>query len=229
MHLRLPLAGAAAATLLQLAACQTSKPTTASTTAPSTPAMPSSGPAIETLGSYPVPASEFAYVYKKNNGTAPDYGTRASVTDYLTLYTNFRLKVLDAEKQGLDTTRAFNRELEGYKQQLAQPYLTEKGVTDQLVREAYSRMSQEVNASHILIRVAPDASPADTLAAYQKVVALRQRVADGGDFGAIATASSEDPSARENGGKLGYFGNIRKRRAMVRQFTIICSRSRYCP
>ncbi|MGI4863870.1 MAG: peptidylprolyl isomerase [Janthinobacterium lividum] len=204
MHLRLPLAGAAAATLLQLAACQTSKPTTASTTAPSS-AVPTSGPAIETLGSYPVPASEFAYVYKKNNGTAPDYGTRASVTDYLTLYTNFRLKVLDAEKQGLDTTRAFNRELEGYKQQLAQPYLTEKGVTDQLVREAYSRMSQEVNASHILIRVAPDASPADTLAAYQKVVALRQRVMDGGDFGAIATASSEDPSARENGGKLGYF------------------------
>ncbi|RZK37346.1 MAG: peptidylprolyl isomerase [Hymenobacter sp.] len=206
MHLRLPLAGAAAATLLQLAACQTSKPTTASTTVPASSAAPAaSGPVLETLGSYPVPASEFAYVYKKNNGTASDYGTRASVTDYLTLYTNFRLKVLDAEKQGLDTTRAFNRELDGYKQQLAQPYLTEKGVTDQLVREAYGRMSQEVNASHILVRVSPDASPADTLAAYQKIVALRQRVTNGGDFGAIATASSEDPSARENGGKLGYF------------------------
>ena len=206
MHFRLPLAGAAAATLLQLAACQTSKPTTASTTAPALLATPAaSGPVLETLGSYPVPASEFAYVYKKNNGTAPDYGTRASVTDYLTLYTNFRLKVLDAEKQGLDTTRAFTRELDGYKQQLAQPYLTEKGVTDQLVREAYGRMSQEVNASHILVRVNPDASPADTLAAYQKIVALRKRVTDGGDFGAIATASSEDPSAKENGGKLGYF------------------------
>jgi peptidyl-prolyl cis-trans isomerase SurA len=201
------LAGAAAATLLQLAACQTSKPATATTTPASlalgTPV--ATGPAIETLGTYPVSAREFAYVYKKNNATAPDYGTRASVTDYLTLYTNFRLKVLDAEKHGLDTTQAFRRELDGYRQQLALPYLTEKGVTDQLVREAYDRLSQEVNASHILIRVAPDASPADTLAAYQKVVALRQRVTGGEDFGTVATATSEDPSAKENAGKLGYF------------------------
>ena len=206
MQLRLPLAGAAAATLLQLAACQTSKPMAASTTPLTGNAAPvASGPAIETLGSFPVPTSEFAYVYKKNNSTAPDYGTRQSVTDYLTLYTNFRLKVLDAEKQGLDTTRAFNRELDGYRQQLAQPYLTEKGVTDQLVREAYSRMGQEVNASHILIRVPADASPTDTLAAYQKVMALRQRVTAGEDFTTLARANSEDPSAKENGGKLGYF------------------------
>jgi len=206
MQLRLPLAGAAAATLLQLAACQTSKPTAATTPPLAGSAAPAaSGPAIETLGTVPVPASEFAYVYRKNNSTAADYGTRQSVTDYLTLYTNFRLKVLDAEKKGLDTTRAFTRELDGYKQQLAQPYLTEKGVTDQLVREAYGRMSQEVNASHILIRVAPDASPADTLAAYQKVVALRQRVTGGEDFTTLARTVSEDPSAKENGGKLGYF------------------------
>jgi peptidyl-prolyl cis-trans isomerase SurA len=207
MHSRLPLAGAAAATLLQLAACQTSKPTTATTTPASlalgTPV--ATGPAIETLGTYPVSAREFAYVYKKNNSTAADYGTRTSVTDYLTLYTNFRLKVLDAEKHGLDTTQAFRRELDGYKQQLALPYLTEKGVTDQLVREAYDRMGQEVSASHILLRVAPDAAPADTLAAYQKIVALRQRVTGGEDFGRVASTTSEDPSARENAGKLGYF------------------------
>lgn len=208
MSFRLPLAGAAAAALLQLAACQTSKPT-AATTLPAGSALAApqeAGPAIETLGTYPVPAREFAYVYKKNNASAADYGTRASVTDYLTLYTNFRLKVLDAEKHGLDTTQAFRRELDGYKQQLAQPYLTEKGVTDQLVREAYDRMSQEISASHILIRVAPDASPADTLAAYRKTEALRQRVTTGGeDFGTVARATSEDPSAKENSGKLGYF------------------------
>jgi peptidyl-prolyl cis-trans isomerase SurA len=210
MHLRLPLAGAAAATLLQLAACQTSKPTAAATTALTglAAAPAGSGPAIETLGTYKVPASEFGYVYKKNNGTAPEYGTRQSVTDYLTLYTNFRLKVLDAEKRGLDTTQAFHRELDGYRQQLALPYLTEKGVTEQLVREAYSRMGQEVNASHILIRVAPDASPADTVLAYQKISTLRQRVTNGEDFSAVASKTSEDPSAKENGGKLGYFTSM---------------------
>ncbi len=220
MHSRLPLAGAAAATLLQLAACQTSKPTTATTTpaslarATATGATPvATGPAIETLGTYPVPAREFAYVYKKNNGTAPDYGTRASVTDYLTLYTNFRLKVLDAEKQGLDTTQAFRRELDGYRQQLAQPYLTEKGVTDQLVHEAYDRMGQEVNASHILFRVAPDASPMDTLTAYVKAIKAREDILKGTDFGALAKEIDAQLDVRSD--NLGVTFNLTVPAALV--------------
>ncbi|GAB2853773.1 peptidylprolyl isomerase [Hymenobacter ruber] len=198
MHKRILYAGAAVVTLL--AGCQTSKPAASATTGST-----ATGPAVETLGNYPVPANEFAYVYRKNNSSAPDYGTRQSVSDYLDLYTNFRLKVLEAEQKGLDTTQAFKRELEGYRQQLAQPYLTEKSVTDQLVREAYDRMSQEVNASHILVRVSPDATPQDTLIAYQKIVKLREQALSGTDFGQLARANSEDPSAKENGGKLGYF------------------------
>ncbi|UOQ78398.1 hypothetical protein MUN84_07425 [Hymenobacter sp. 5516J-16] len=163
MHKRILFASTAAAALL--AGCQASKPTTAA-----------KSPTLETLGSTEVPASEFAYVYRKNNSSAPEYGTKASVQEYLDLYTNFKLKVLAAEQRGLDTTQAFKRELEGYKQQLAQPYLTEKSVTDKLVREAYDRLSKEVNAAHILVRVQPDAAPKDTLAAYQKITALRQRV-----------------------------------------------------
>jgi peptidyl-prolyl cis-trans isomerase SurA len=198
MHKRILYAGAAVVTLL--AGCQTSKPASTAATASA-----ATGPVVETLGDYPVPANEFAYVYRKNNSSAPDYGTRQSVNDYLDLYTNFRLKVLEAEKRGLDTTQAFKRELDGYRQQLAQPYLTEKSVTDQLVREAYDRMGQEVNASHILFRVAPDATPQDTLAAYQKAEKARQQAVAGEDFGQLARTQSEDPSAKENGGKLGYF------------------------
>ncbi|PJJ54778.1 peptidylprolyl isomerase [Hymenobacter chitinivorans] len=193
MHKRILYAGPLAAALLA-AGCQTTKSVTTA-----------KQPVIETLGTHEVPAGEFAYVYRKNNGTAPEFGTRPSVQEYLDLYTNFKLKVLEAEQRGLDTTQAFKRELEGYKQQLAQPYLTEKSVTDQLVREAYDRMSKEVSASHILIRLAPDAAPADTLVAYNKIVALRQRVTGGEDFNKVAAETSEDPSARDNGGKLGYF------------------------
>ena len=198
MHKRILFAGAAAVTLL--AGCQASKPAAQANAAVSAP-----GPAVEMLGNYPVPANEFAYVYRKNNSTAPEYGTRQSVAEYLELYTNFRLKVLEAEQRGLDTTQAFKRELDGYRQQLSQPYLTEKSVTDLLVREAYERMGQEVNASHILIRVTPDATPQDTLAAYQKIDGIRQQVAGGADFAQLARTQSEDPSARENAGKLGYF------------------------
>ena len=201
MHKGLLYVGTAAVSLL--AGCQASKPAAGTTAA--TTAATDGGPVIETLGAVPVPAREFAYVYRKNNGSAPEYGTRASVQEYLDLYTNFRLKVLDAEKRGLDTTQAFKRELDGYRQQLAQPYLTEKSVTDQLVREAYERMQQEINASHILVRVSPDAAPADTAKAYQTISQYRTQVLGGEDFGKLAGTVSEDPSAKENSGKLGYF------------------------
>lgn len=161
--------------------------------------------AIATLGSQPISTSEFRYVYEKNNGGNEDAYTRESVSDYLNLYTNFKLKVMEAEKRGLDTTMAFKRELEGYKEQLAQPYLTEKSVTDNLVKEAYERMKQEVNASHILVALTPEAAPEDTLAAYNRVMELRKRVQNGEDFGKLAQQYSQDPSAADNNGELGYF------------------------
>ncbi|WP_347157679.1 peptidylprolyl isomerase [Pontibacter chitinilyticus] len=162
-------------------------------------------PVIATLGSEPISTEEFRYVYEKNNGGNEDAYTRQSVTDYLNLYTNFKLKVKEAENRGLDTTMAFKRELEGYKEQLAQPYLTEKSVTDQLVKEAYQRMQKEINASHILLSLSPDAAPEDTLAAYNRMLDLRKRALAGEDFGKLAQQYSQDPSAADNQGDLGYF------------------------
>lgn len=162
-------------------------------------------PIIATIGSQPIYTSEFQYVYEKNNGGNEDAYTRQSVSEYLDLYTRFKLKVMEGESRGLDTTAAFKRELEGYKEQLAQPYLTEKSVTDQLVREAYERLKQEVNASHILLGLPNDPSPQDTLAAYNQALELRKRLDAGEPFDKLAREFSHDPSAAENGGNLGYF------------------------
>jgi peptidyl-prolyl cis-trans isomerase SurA len=162
-------------------------------------------PIIETIGGRNVSVSEFTYVYNKNNAKAPDAYSAKSLKEYLDLYTNFRLKVREAEELGLDTTESFKKELEGYKKQLAQPYLTEKGVTEQLTKEAYERMKEEVNASHILINVTPEADPKDTLAAYNKISGLRQRAVSGESFEKLAVEFSEDPSAKTNKGSLGYF------------------------
>src|SRR5690606_27276900 len=95
---------------------------------------------------------------------------------------------------------SFNKELEGYKKQLAQPYLTEKTVTEQLSKEAYERMKEEVNASHILINVGPDADPKDTLAAYEKITSIKNRAIKGESFEKLAQELSEDPSAKTNKG-----------------------------
>jgi peptidyl-prolyl cis-trans isomerase SurA len=180
--------------------CQTTKnsPTTQKLTTPSSPV-------LMTLGNSQVRTNEFKYVYNKNNANTADAYSEKSLREYLELYTNFRLKILEAEALGRDTSKEFKTELEGYRKQLAQPYLTEKGVTELLIKEAYQRQKEEVSASHILLSVGPDAEPKDTLAAYIKLLEYRKRALAGESFDSLAFKYSQDPSAKQNFGKLGYF------------------------
>jgi len=163
-----------------------------------------------------VTASEFMYVFNKNNFNKEET-TQQAIREYLELYINFRLKVKEAESLGLDTLESFRKELEGYRKQLAQPYFNDEKVSEHLLKEAYDRKQFDIRASHILIRLDKNASPEDTLGAYKKAVEIRQRIISGEDFGAIAAELSEDQSARDteatqyrparkgNRGDLGYF------------------------
>jgi peptidyl-prolyl cis-trans isomerase SurA len=115
------------------------------------------------------------------------------------------LKVEEARRRGLDTTAAFKKEFNSYKEELRKPYLPDNRLSDSLARLTYERLKEEVEASHILVMVKADASPEDTLAAYNKIMALRKRIVDGEDFGTLAMQHSEDQSAKTNKGLLGYF------------------------
>lgn len=161
--------------------------------------------ALLTIGDERISTEDFKYVYEKNNGKNADAYSKASVDEYLKLYTRFKLRVKEGESLGLDTTEAFKQELAGYQKQLAQPYLTEKEVTEMLVKQAYDRMKEEIRASHILIMCAPNSDPKDTLIAYNKIAAVRERALKNEDFGSLAEQNSEDPSAKTNKGDLGYF------------------------
>ncbi|MFM2286674.1 MAG: hypothetical protein RLZZ543_2171, partial [Bacteroidota bacterium] len=99
-------------------------------------------------------------------------------------------------------------ELKGYRRQLAQPYLTDKNVNEKLIQEAYERMKKDVRASHILISLPTDPLPKDTLVAYNKAMSIRTRIMKGEDFTTLARQNSEDPSAKQNDGDLGYFTSM---------------------
>ncbi len=161
-------------------------------------------PVLMTIAKTPVTKSEFEKVYRKNNNKEGAYDMK-DVREYLELYINYKLKVKEAEEEKLDTSQTFINELKGYRKQLAQPYMTDKDVSDALVKEAYDRLQKDVRASHILINVAPDALPKDSLAAYNRAMKIRDLILKGADFEKMARDSSNDPSAKENGGDLGYF------------------------
>lgn len=161
-------------------------------------------PVIMTISGKNIYKSEFENIYHKNSNKE-NAADKKSVNEYVDLFVNFKLKVKEAEDLGMDTTDAFKSELEGYRKQLAAPYLVDNEVNEKLLREAYERMKMDVKASHILIKLDPNALPKDTVAAYNKIIAIRNRILKGEDFGTVAKQTSDDPSAKENNGDLGYF------------------------
>ncbi|MCB9223472.1 MAG: peptidylprolyl isomerase [Crocinitomicaceae bacterium] len=149
--------------------------------------------------------SEFWYIYSKNN---PNPSTKPADLDaYMELFINYKLKVREAEALGYDTIPKLKKELFSYRKQLAMPYLIDKDKNEALIKEAYDRIKNEVRASHILVRVNPGSTPEDTLKAYQRAMDLRARIIGGEDFSTVAKGigGSDDPSAKQNGGDLGYF------------------------
>ncbi len=164
-------------------------------------------PFLATVAGKPINLSDFRYVYEKNTKKDSLYNEK-SVRDYLDLYTKFKQKVLDAQSVGVDTTQLFRDEFAGYEEQLTRPYMRVQNVNDAIVKQAYERLKEEVNAAHILLEVKPDAEPKDTLLVYKKLQEIREKAVKGEDFGKLATQYSQDPSAKFNGGELGYFTSL---------------------
>lgn len=157
------------------------------------------------VGEHPVFASEFEYVYLKNHRTKPEAFTTQAIQEYLDLYIHFKLKVAEAYSRKIDTTRAFITEYSGYKNEVFKSYQTRRDDLEYLVTEAYERMKEEVRASHLLLMVDPEASPADTVKVWEQITSIRNRILSGESFPELARAYSADPGAAQNGGDLGYF------------------------
>jgi peptidyl-prolyl cis-trans isomerase SurA len=160
-------------------------------------------PTLFTVGDTEIGLEEFRYIYQKNNGKNADF-SEASLKEYLNLYMTFKMKVQRARDVQLDTVPALMKELESYRKQLSNNYLTDREIMSSLMEEAYERMQNDVNISHIYVRVAENASPKDTLNAYTKIQALYKQLTDGKDFRALASEASEDESTKDNGGQIGY-------------------------
>jgi peptidyl-prolyl cis-trans isomerase SurA len=165
---------------------------------------PPANPWVFTYGQDTVYKKEFERLLSKNRNEK-EIPTESDVREYLDLYQNFKMKVKEAHLLQLDTLNSFKTELAGYRKQLANPYLTDKKVSEALIKEAYDRMKEEVNASHILINCAENAMPKDTLEAYNKLMEIRKRILKGESFDSLALQFSQDPSAQKNMGLLGWF------------------------
>ncbi len=155
----------------------------------------------------PIHVSEFNYIYSKTNGTKANF-SKESVNEYLDLYIKFKLKVEEARALKIDTIPALQRELDGYRKQLSNSYLIDREVKEKLLKEAYERQKKDVNASHIMVTIKGRKQPKDTLIAYNKIMEIKKKLDEGGDFAKTALVFSEDIYSKKNEGKIGWLTAI---------------------
>lgn len=157
------------------------------------------------IGDKKVSKGEFERIYQKNNNNLYNDTDKKTPQEYLELFVDFKLKVIEAEHLKMDTSTTFVNELAGYREELAAPYLTDVKYSQQMVLDLYERTTKEVNASHILLMVPQGSTMEQEEEILKKMVQIRNEIVAGKDFDEAAVEYSEDPSAKTNKGNLGYF------------------------
>ena len=180
---------------------------------------------LMTINGKPVSAEEFLYIYEKNNQAGAI--DPKSMDEYLDMFINFKLKVAEAEAQGIDTTAAFKKELKGYRAQATPKYLQDDAAMDSMVTLSWRHMSKDRRAAHIAIQCPATAGAGKTDSALALIKEARERVTLGREvmkgkgkkaklvrekpeaFDVVAREVSTDPQAKDNGGELGWITPFR--------------------
>jgi peptidyl-prolyl cis-trans isomerase SurA len=160
---------------------------------------------LMTVSNIPVTVDEFKYIYEKNNGKDANY-SKKSLDEYLELYSKFKLKVARAKDLKLDTIKSLQDELSGYKRQLANSYLTDKEILDELLKQLQERQKQDVKFKHILVSHGGEKTN-DSLnaVALKKINNIKSEIDKGKSFEVAAKEYSDDKTSGGNGGDLGFW------------------------
>jgi peptidyl-prolyl cis-trans isomerase SurA len=123
-----------------------------------------------TYGKDAVSKDEFLRAYNKNKTPVTD--KERSLRDYLDLYAIFKLKVKAATALKMDTLPQMRSDIENFRTQIVEGYLTDKNGVDGLVDEAFQRSQKDIHLLHFYVPISDKMTPADTAKAYNEVQAI---------------------------------------------------------
>lgn len=164
-------------------------------------------PTLLTVNGQPISRSEFEYSYNKNNGD--NVLDKKSVTEYLELFINYKLKVAAAKDARLDTLSSFKNEFAGYRDQQIRPTLITEADVEAEARRIYTETKQRVDAAgglvkpaHILMLMPQKATKQQEAEAARRIDSIYHALKAGADFAELARRLSDDKGSAVNGGEL---------------------------
>ncbi|WP_341228536.1 peptidylprolyl isomerase [uncultured Arcticibacterium sp.] len=113
-----------------------------------------------------------------------------------------------ASEQGYTKDEAINEEFNSYLKIVAQSFIVDSALTNNLARITYNRMKKEINASHLLIPISEFANPKDTLLAFDRISLIRDMYLQGVPFDSLARVYSGDANTKGIGGEMGWFSAL---------------------
>lgn len=186
--------------------------TTASFAQKSKPAKPASPTSsrdklvLATVGKEQVLYGDVERAFQKNMSRMATRLTdvpRDTMLDFLRLYTNYRLKVLDARRRGFDKDSTVMRDIASNRKLLSETFLFDKLIADARVDELVRRRQQELELGIILCAVSnPETNEIDSARSYQKALAVIDLLNKGASFERVARDSSDDRETATRGGRL---------------------------
>ncbi len=160
-----------------------------------------------TVDTAKITTDEFVWFYNKYNSYL-DSSLKVGIDESMQLFIDYKMKIIDAERQKLDTTQKFKDEFYSYIKSTAKPYLFNDTLEHLAKVQAYERLFTDYHISHIFVRANKFGNPKDTLTAYQKALKLKKELLSGADFAKYAQLYSDDTFTKDKGGDMGYITSM---------------------
>lgn len=164
-------------------------------------------PVLMTINGHQVHRSEFEYSYNKNNSEGVI--DKKSVSEYVDLFINYKLKVQAALDAHLDTLSSFKKEFDTYRDQQVLPTMITDADVEAKAQQIYKETQQRIDGAggmimpaHILFLLNQKATKAQQDSVERLANDVYRQLQRGADFAALAKKYSGDKGSAAQGGKL---------------------------
>ena len=157
---------------------------------------------VGTVGNQKITYGELKSNMNTPQNTSP---TLSELEEFLPIYLEYKAKIQFADREGITKDPQLLQELHQYSKQASYSHWLENRIKETEFDKYYDRASVELKSEHILIAVNPNASPEDTLDAYQKLIEARNKFLNGTSFSELDKQYSSKQGNRSMGGDLPWF------------------------